>query len=287
MKNKKADISREEALNWILFLSIAIVLVAATVFFALSLKKASDIEKCKLSVATRGKAKILGKPLLANLQCYTRYVTIEKDGTYLNNKLLRKFNGDLEEGIKSAVADEMFTCWSQFLEGAYNPFDVDNTHCVICSEIKFSDEVEGKVPEVKDFVKYLYETKIPTTDKSYGKYFFDTEEAPTDIDERILTNQKYNVVFGVYYTEERKEFKSYFDGLFVTLGSGAAGCVGGAAIGVFGLGVAAIPGCVAGAVIGVSAPASIASFTKTEEEKHPFLLFIESNLVKNECDSLY
>lgn len=258
--NKRGSIEREELVRWILWFFIAAALIFVTSSITLYVIQQSDVEKCRLSVVTRGKAQLAGKPLPISLACYTRDIEIKEDGAYLNKKLLRKFEGSLETEMKKTIAEEMYTCWYQFAEGEYNPFGgwwwSAGSRCVVCSNIEFDENIQGK--QIKEFTKFLDETKIPTTDITYSSYLFRNSEGKKIEGQALATDKEYAVTFVMLKKEKLDSW--------------------------LGLAITALPP----AVQPAAANLRFASWAYTQkDETVPMMMFTELDAVANNCDRLY
>jgi hypothetical protein len=167
--NRKGQQAVIAGLIIVLIVAIALVLIA---------EKVGDIDTskdlCKLSVLKKAESMIAGIGTDSYISCSTNYVKINKKGIYLDDKLDVSFKGNTkstsEEQIKSFLADQMYLCWNQFLEGKVDfigSLTLDNTfRCFVCSNINFEENyLEGfnygdwedylKNKEIKEGLNYL------------------------------------------------------------------------------------------------------------------------------------
>jgi len=180
--NKKG-LAMTELAKLIIFLVVLIVLFMLVVEIYIKSKATTDTELCRLSVITRAKAKLLGKPVMQKLECYTRDIKIKTEGAYLKNKRMTKYKDDFDNNVKSTIAEELKNCWQQFAQGDYNPFEEnvafgDINHCVICSVIKFEPDLPQD--EIKDFHDWLLSNPIPGSKLTYAGYLA-AQKITTDV----------------------------------------------------------------------------------------------------------
>jgi hypothetical protein len=184
-------------------------------------------------------------PELFPLTCKTEEITIDTTN---------------QEDIKRTIANSMYDCWWMLGQGEMEFFTdeswwslknllaTEKANCVICSEIKFKDNVKKKNIEL-DIADYLETTKIPMKDVTYLEYFLGESDKkfPVDVQTpKMSTNKDYAVVFlamkGPKTISTLKE-------------AGATGIVSGmligAGVGALAGGVGAIPGALIGAFAGL------------------------------------
>ncbi|MEK6832448.1 MAG: hypothetical protein AABY32_00235, partial [Nanoarchaeota archaeon] len=90
------------------------------------------------------------------------------------------------------LAQNMYNCWDQYGQGEanfYSNFDwgSSNTHCRICSEIKFDNEVKKQIKEidVDDFESYLSAYNPPNSKQTYAEFFIKADRAKIDFGDNI------------------------------------------------------------------------------------------------------
>lgn len=184
--HKKAQLSFLQTL--IITIVVCMVISATTIILVDKVKKMSDIELCRISVFGKAESKKLtvGQESLTNLQCFTRYVDVRGNGIYVNSETKKGYDIRFEsssnrpEIAKRFVADELRHCWYQMGEGAMDPFGAqdaglsplsDDSHCVICSEIQFSDK---SIP--MDSFTDILKQKMTGSQSTYNDYLYKGQE---------------------------------------------------------------------------------------------------------------
>ena len=236
-------------MEWMIAGIIITLVVAGIIFWVVPEiikegKQASLRESCKTSVLLRAKSKILGNPILDDLNCETNAFSIESKN---------------EEIIKEQIATEMFSCWNMFGEGETDflsdrDFGKGDNWCHICSRIDFDNNVERDVPVVEDFDQYLRDEEIPIIGKSFYAYIYGEEQSelmepfPEQYD--IKTDETLYVVF---FADKRVDWsKNLGESSLAALG-GAVLCAGGVILSPITFGTTAAIGCSAGgAIIGTA-----------------------------------
>jgi hypothetical protein len=137
---------------------LAILVLLVYVYFGTRIAAVGDEalprESCRSSVIVKANAKIADNAI--SLNCHTQFVDIKKNGVIKNgNNIDSPLN---EDGVKRAIADELYDCWYEFGEGKIQPFGSEllqnKKHCVICSEISFDDATVAAIRsgEIKNFL---------------------------------------------------------------------------------------------------------------------------------------
>lgn len=194
--NKRAQLTQTTLITIIiLILSAAIILFF---FKTLYLDTQIDREACRASVEIRDNLILRGEgfaPEMAPLKCKTEEITISKD------------NPDL---IKKDIANAMYNCWwmmgegkrTPFAESSYRAFQLPGkgnaqTVCVICSTIKFSENLQKKNLQL-NIGEYMANTKVPLKNMTYLQYFIDdpTEDLKNIAEiSPLSTNKDYTIIF--------------------------------------------------------------------------------------------
>jgi hypothetical protein len=156
-----------------------IIVLIVGIILVVAVKRMSDIDNdreiCRLSVLKKAETMIAKLPTQSSIECDTNYIQIKKEGIYLNNKKKLRFEDKIKEKsgdqIKSFLADQMFDCWYQFLEGKVDFAGVESivdspSRCFICSSINFEEDyLEGFTFE--EWELYLKDKEL----KKGGSYF--------------------------------------------------------------------------------------------------------------------
>lgn len=177
--SKKGELTtRQIVLLIILIASFSIILIFLS---NLNLGETSDKEICRNSVIMKSKGGSLSQ---GSLDCKTIYICIsggDKCESFLPTITKEIDLNQEEEKIKKdvikAIAEEMADCWWMFGEGkveyADSPQFLGETHCGICSEIKFDKKIQEKIKEIsyKEFYESL--TKLKKDDsQTYSEYLY-------------------------------------------------------------------------------------------------------------------
>ncbi|MBI4439180.1 hypothetical protein HY640_04570 [Candidatus Woesearchaeota archaeon] len=119
---------------------------------------------CKESVIQHAKLHIKSfNPPAEQIKCPTAYLEIRDDKITYEYRGKKKDIGvsagknGKEQGIKKAMADEIYNCWEQFGEGKLDLFGGAKKYCNICSVISFKD----KDTQVTGFYDYLMKNTVP------------------------------------------------------------------------------------------------------------------------------
>lgn len=188
MVNKKGEMMETivKAIPVIIMAGILIWVASLIIDFG---GKSVDREACRDSVLLKARSKVLGKPLIGNLNCETNLVEIDaKD----KNELFGE------------IAGEMYDCWYEFGGGKVDFLDdVDfgkgDNFCFVCSRIDFDDNAQKEVgTELTGFLDYLKNENIPFKDQTFFEYFYDGSEIKVDEDKFKINTEKplYIVFFG-------------------------------------------------------------------------------------------
>lgn len=130
-----------------------------------SAEQVGRVETCKRSVEF---ASIKLNSELGDLtNIYGNKVDLECSTEYIN------YNLEEPEAAKEIIADKMVECWDMYGRGEKEIFDTkDNTFCVVCSRLTFSEEFE-----MNDFPLFLKENVAPFKGgKTYEEYLIKTDE---------------------------------------------------------------------------------------------------------------
>ncbi len=244
-----------------------VVLIIGFVFvkqIAYATEDLSSREICRQSVQRHADLHIKGfSPPSSTINCPPVYMDFTKDKIkyeYRGSKRSKKLPNDEEKkdlAIKKAMADEIYFCWSQFLEGKRDLFGGPKKYCNVCSVIRFDD----KNMEVKGFYDYLMKNTVPNEALAKeGVTYFDYMQGYSkkgNYDQAALaqykaalegteldTNNPYAIVF-IYVKSE-----PFWDNAMQALGNfwdsnngkvaiigGAVLLVGGAVVGLTGVGL--------------------------------------------------
>jgi hypothetical protein len=167
-----------------------IIVLIVGVILIIAVKRMSDIDNnreiCRLSVLKKAETMIAKLPTQSSIECDTDYVQIKKDGIYLNDKkdlsFQRNSKETSEEQIKSFLADQMFDCWYQFLEGKVDFVGIESvvispSRCFICSSINF-EEAYLEDFKFEDWEQYLKDKELKEG-QSYFDYFMSNNDKKT------------------------------------------------------------------------------------------------------------
>ncbi|MBD3259068.1 hypothetical protein GF371_00390 [Candidatus Woesearchaeota archaeon] len=307
-KNRKAFLIGLKA-----FVLIVLVLfglfIAYTFFIPKSKSTVEQVDRylCRTSVKAKAETKILKTPSPVNLECYTRFATIEPSKKYEYEKKdnrIRKGVSSKEE-LREAYADELGGCFWQMGgengESLYNPFSpfesTGQARCVICSTIDIDEEIIKKYGGTIDkFNSHLrsHNYKDVGIDVPYSRLLgLQNKEFP---DFRIERNNKpmsYSVVWIISSTPAKTRTTVYTVGLGI-LGAGggyAAGCLAGSVM--MPIPPFSLLGCVVGAGAGGAAGAGVgygAGVIHTLAEDQTYstnTLIIPADEAEKHCAQLY
>ncbi|MFP4423692.1 MAG: hypothetical protein ACLFP2_00515 [Candidatus Woesearchaeota archaeon] len=169
----------------------AIVMVLLVIFGFYNTIFASDSlnhedKMCRSSVKTMELMHIKGAQLEPQeLKCPTKEVEID---------------AKKDSDIKKAIADEMVTCWDNFLRGKPEIFEKRQVYCSVCSILSFKEE-----KEIDGFSTYLAQTKYNDTitymdylmnyESSLAHKYIENQNAKQIDDKVIDTAKDYSIVF--------------------------------------------------------------------------------------------
>ncbi|UZE93796.1 MAG: hypothetical protein IB618_03450 [Candidatus Pacearchaeota archaeon] len=196
MKNKKGALVQN-----IIIGIVILIITAAILFYFLKIfpyEETINKEACHQSVILRSQeiaglqpGQLAGIPL----NCKTQHIEISSTD---------------ENFIKREIANQMYDCWWMLGEGEMDFFSESiwqsyavpgagypKSACVICTTIKFDDNVKEKVKEI-DMFNYLVQTKIPLSNITYYEYF--TDQADKDLAvgieaPKIRTDSDYVIIY--------------------------------------------------------------------------------------------
>ncbi len=165
MLNKKGDL-QHAALLLLIVAGISLIIYA---FFFANLKDiistTTEDEVCRTSAAIKAKTKApLGGESPFNLNCKINDFTSDAKS---------------KEEVKLEIAKEMYRCWYKYGEGQidfYGGWDMGSseTHCLICSRIKFNENAEEIT--FNEFGSYL-NSPLPGREETFAEYFTQTPHA--------------------------------------------------------------------------------------------------------------
>ena len=234
-----------KAIPVILMAGILLFIVVQYIEFGSS---AVDREACKDSVLLKERSKILGKPLLKDVNCKTNSIEIKSSD---------------ENEVSKLISEEMYDCWYQFGEGKrdflddWDPWKGDNW-CFVCSRIDYNEDTQKKVPQLH-LNNYLATQKIPfTEDLTFFEYFYGKDSTLNHVPDTILDTSSPTYI--LFFADKRlnKEWLidptklDSTDGAFLgggCVGAGTAGALVGTVIPGVGNVVGAVVGCVGGTII--------------------------------------
>lgn len=241
---KRGELS---ALNkLILGVVVGFILIFASYFILFPMLFAeSDREACRISVEAKSRTKIFqDSPIVSDIICKTQYVEVTDKAIKKNDKIIAALGKNPEQKVKKTIADEMYDCWYQMGEGKLDPWGdwgVKQNHCIICSEITFSDKAKQKFGTLKELNKFLCDTTIPGSTKTYCTYFKGKNEfEPVDID----TKEPHAIVYIIEDQTNLGTLGGY------TGGGCGVGAAGSAAVGSVFFGFGAVPGAIVGGIGG-------------------------------------
>ncbi len=171
-------------------LVVAFFLIIIVVFFSktsLILDRRVNEDTCRISALAQSNARVLENPMLY-LKCPRKIVTIDNKGIWsyfadedpekdIQYDHVFEEDEDRKETVLKLFADEMATCWYKLGEGRLNLFNRNavtySFPCIVCSQIKFSDDFKMDSPDfgsIKEFDEYLKKehfTKYGLDEKYY------------------------------------------------------------------------------------------------------------------------
>ncbi len=175
--NKKAEITSEEIVHWIIF--AICVLILLYFISRMDFTRTFDQQLCSLSVKAQEIAPDSIKSKIP-MMCNTQKLCISRDGTCesFKDRKIHKVKSVAE--IYDFLGEQMADCWWMFGEGKVNYIQKDvsgvNLYCGLCSEVVFDNSVyalTGNVqePTIGKIELYQYlENKKYSEKQSYSQY---------------------------------------------------------------------------------------------------------------------
>ena len=158
-----------ETSSLVLAIVAAIVLVLGLAFIKSAVQGIDELagrEICRRSVQMHVSLHIKSyDPPASTIDCPPVYLEVDSKKVnyeYRDKKSSVKLSRNSEaasEDVKRAIANEIYFCWNNFLEGKEDLFGGPKKYCSVCSVITFKD----KNAEVKDFYSYLMNAKVPNS----------------------------------------------------------------------------------------------------------------------------
>jgi hypothetical protein len=140
MKTKKGVIVISTLVITLLLIITFIIILFFMHPIKLVLTEILSNQNCKNSVRANSLMNTQGIELVEEINCPTKYKTIDGD----------------EEQVKEKLAEEMWTCWDNFGRGRYELFEASSEKfCVVCSMVEFGSKARNHVVEIDDFSEYL------------------------------------------------------------------------------------------------------------------------------------
>ncbi|MFH1182451.1 MAG: hypothetical protein V1702_05825 [Candidatus Woesearchaeota archaeon] len=161
-------------------------------------------ETCRQSVVLHASTKttITDSPFPIN--CDTQFIDITEKGIFKNTDQVITSESEMtQDTVNRAIANEMYDCWYQFLQGNQEVFyrswsikinDDWTTECMICSEISISQEAADKIGKRNsgDFIQWMKDTTIQqytsgsgTSDMNYYDYLGRASPTPMTYEELV------------------------------------------------------------------------------------------------------
>lgn len=151
MNNLK--ISKKAMFSYIVVIIIFLIILLIFISFQLRIKDTTEQETSK----TICKASVKKAALMNNiLRVFESEINCPTSDIYIDTKD--------ENFAKAKIAESMYDCWNQFLEGKENLFSDENIYCSVCSRVHLED------PEIDEFSRYLATKKVPGKKYSYLDY---------------------------------------------------------------------------------------------------------------------
>lgn len=216
--NKRGELTTQQIVMIIIIIISFVVLLYF--LFRLNPNETSSKQICYNSVVLLSKS----DSLVGNLDCKTNYLCLSGGDscTSFNPTSTVKVDVSKKDEILKALADEMADCWWMFGKGEIDyvtGFLKEESHCAICSRIKFDKKIQDKIKEIKyseladymkthqssheisqSYLRYLYGVNSLESSNTEMKDF-DVNSVPistdkeyiilTGIDPEILTSDKY------------------------------------------------------------------------------------------------
>ena len=178
MHKKKSEIDQQLVLLVIL-VAAGLVITSAAIAFVNFFKSSSDIEACRLSVLAHAQTKKIGPIDLAksvlSIDCPRREVEFFKNKIEIDGKESKEYSfNELDDNtVNNVIADELASCWYKLGQGEIDVFDrawfldVKNV-CLVCSEVKFNENVKkDKFENLDNFIKKATMKNTGTTYYNY------------------------------------------------------------------------------------------------------------------------
>ncbi len=151
---------------------ISIILVIVTGIIALGIQtgfidfvdQQQSESLCKNSVRAHRATMVAGVVKTNDIICPTNHVEIK--------------NNVKDEDALNLIANEMYTCWDNFLRGGEDLFGAETTYCSICSIIEFQDEER----ELSGIYNHIHSTTLVqggAVDEFYGSILEQDEQIRT------------------------------------------------------------------------------------------------------------
>jgi hypothetical protein len=179
----KKGMYMEQIVKAIVVLAIIAIFGYFFVRFVVLGEESSDREACRTSVLVKAKLKVLGKPLLTELNCKTDFKEIKTD--------------DLDE-IRMEITKEMYDCWYEFGEGKVDFVTdwVGDKYVFVCSRLDFDPRIRESVDKVSGFFEFWTSKELPFRgDMTFYEYFYGNNEKPESADLEVSTSEPVYVVF--------------------------------------------------------------------------------------------
>jgi len=224
IKNKKA-IARKTLIEMLALIMSAVILIVLLGRYSPLHGQIVTKEACRDSVLLR--ASIMEKGILEKvvsvppLNCKTRYYCITKGQKCEDEKYVPVVVKD-ENDIKEAIANYMYDCWDQLGEGKRD-FLYSGKRSLICSVVKFENEVKNEYPSISGFYNYLTIHTIPGGNITFIKYLTGIDDLTGKVkiqDDKMTTNVDYAVIFTSFKGEGVIRTSTIFSSLSL-LGEGA------------------------------------------------------------------
>jgi len=188
----------------IIVTAIIVIIAAGILLYGTKLladigKDSVDREACRDSVLLKARTKLLGNPIAGDIHCKTNTIEIDAKDSYESN---------------SIIANEMYDCWYQFVEGDADFLDdhdwgKGDNWCFVCSRIEFSDETQKDVSQINGLFDFLRTEPLPFTgQKTYFEYIYkdaSNDVAPQNFGETFDTSKP---VYVVFFGDKRFEWVS-------------------------------------------------------------------------------
>ncbi|MBI2574394.1 hypothetical protein HYV82_00745 [Candidatus Woesearchaeota archaeon] len=250
MKARKGAIETSLLMSSIVAVVVLIIGFMVVKQTAYAAEELSSREICRQSVERHADLHIKGfSPPSSTINCPPVYIDFAQDKInyeYRDSKRsnkLPKDEGKKDIAVKKAMADEIYYCWSQFLEGKRDLFGGPKKYCSVCSVIRFGD----KSMEVKGFYDYLMKNTVPNEALAKeGVTYFDYMQGYSkkgNYDQAALaqyktalegtemdTSNPYAVVFIYVKSEPFWDNAMQFLGNFWDSNSGKVAVIGGAVL---------------------------------------------------------